>query len=179
MKDKTLAIIALITSILFPLVGLILGIIALRKINKEGGEGKGMAIAAIILSIIFMIFSTLILIGAFAYFGVLNPSKLLTNKCQMPVGITCTDFRVSSTKDIQIVLRNNLGINLKDVTLTASRCTSSNSQDINNGEQKSFVLSSCSLTKGERYSGDVDIEYTNAQTGIDYKIKGSILSTVE
>mgnify|MGYP000533677600 CR=1 FL=1 len=44
----------------------------------------------------------LIMIGALAYFGVLNPSKYLPDKCIMPVGMSCD-------KDRMILQRSNTG----------------------------------------------------------------------
>ncbi len=54
-KYNTLAILAIIFAFLFPLAGIILGIIALNQIKKTGEKGKGLAIAAIILPIVMII----------------------------------------------------------------------------------------------------------------------------
>ncbi|MBN2454052.1 DUF4190 domain-containing protein [Candidatus Woesearchaeota archaeon] len=76
MENKNLAIIALVLAFFFPLVGLIIGIVALVKINKEGGEGKGMAIAAIVIGAIMTLLAP-VLFGAIAYFGILSPSNFV------------------------------------------------------------------------------------------------------
>jgi hypothetical protein len=53
-KTNTLAIVAIITTFLFPFVGLILGIIALKQIKQTKEEGRGLALAAVILSSIWV-----------------------------------------------------------------------------------------------------------------------------
>lgn len=54
-KTNTMAIIAIICAILIPVVGLILGIIALSQIKKNKEGGKGLAIAAVIVSSVFIL----------------------------------------------------------------------------------------------------------------------------
>jgi uncharacterized membrane protein len=67
-KTNTLAIVGLILSFLVPIVGLVLGIIALNQLkNNPGEEGRGLAIAAIVISSIFMLIGILIFIGAMAF----------------------------------------------------------------------------------------------------------------
>jgi hypothetical protein len=68
-----------------PIVGLILGIRALKQISHDPKiSGKGMAIAGIVLCSIMMlvilVLVVLIGIGALAYFGTLSPEKFLPPK---------------------------------------------------------------------------------------------------
>lgn len=65
-KTSGLAIAALILAFVFPLVGLILGIVALSSIKKSGEKGKGLAMAGIILSSIFILL-TIIFFATFAF----------------------------------------------------------------------------------------------------------------
>jgi hypothetical protein len=61
---STLSAIALVCAFLFPPAGFILGIIALVEINKKSQlKGKGLAIAAIVISIIWPIFLLLLFFG--------------------------------------------------------------------------------------------------------------------
>jgi len=70
-KTNTLAIVALVLSILlfvaFPLLGIILGVIALSQIKKSGENGKGLAIASIVISSIGLVVSILSLIFFFVF----------------------------------------------------------------------------------------------------------------
>ena len=74
-ETEITAILAIIFAFVFPLVGLILAIIARNKIKNDPSKGgKGLVNAALIISIILIaLLFLLILIGAIAYFGALNP----------------------------------------------------------------------------------------------------------
>ncbi len=50
----------------------------------------------------------LVMIGALAYFGVLNPKKLLPEKCTVPAGFTCDEYQITTT-GVKIILTNNQG----------------------------------------------------------------------
>ena len=120
----------------------------------------------------------LVAIGALAYFGVLSPDKFLPAKCTLPAGIACTDFKVTAT-DIDIVLRNGMGFDATGVTVAVSGCTVSSSASLNNGQQLKFTASSCLLTVGSKFSGEVNVTYTNADSGLTHKVQGSITGRVE
>lgn len=59
-KTSGLAVAALVLAFLFPIIGLILGIVALSSVKKSGEKGKGLAKAAIIVSIVIMLFWALV-----------------------------------------------------------------------------------------------------------------------
>jgi len=69
-KTNVMAILSLIFAFLFPIAGLILGIIALVQLGKDKNQkGKGLAIAAIIISVIIMIIGFLFLWAASTLFS--------------------------------------------------------------------------------------------------------------
>ncbi len=73
MSEKTpvLAIIALVLAFIFPLVGLILGIVALSDSKKRSNStGRGLSIAAIIIGSIFTLLTLFIFTGAMAFFNI-------------------------------------------------------------------------------------------------------------
>lgn len=66
--NNIIAIIALIASFIIPIAGLILGIIGYKNSKKTGGENKGMALAAIIISSVSMLLTLLVsVISALSY----------------------------------------------------------------------------------------------------------------
>lgn len=65
-KTNGLAVAALVLSFFVPIIGLILGIVALSSIKKSGEGGKGLAKAAIIISSLIMLIS-IISVGFFVY----------------------------------------------------------------------------------------------------------------
>jgi hypothetical protein len=51
----------------------------------------------------------LVMIGALAYFGVLNPSKLLPPKCIFAPEIGCTEFQLFTNGSLYFKFKNNVG----------------------------------------------------------------------
>lgn len=62
-KTNTLAIVSLVVAFIVPIIGLILSIVALNQINKSKENGKGAAIAGIVVSIIVMIFQFVLVLA--------------------------------------------------------------------------------------------------------------------
>lgn len=56
---NTLCIVGFVLSFLFPLVGLVLSIIALTQINKNGGKSRNMAVAGIVIGAVFTLIGIL------------------------------------------------------------------------------------------------------------------------
>jgi len=61
------------------------------------------------------ILTVLIVIGALAYFGFLNPTNLLPNKCDFGKQLECVEYRITSNGSVDLMLRNNFG---KDINIT-------------------------------------------------------------
>jgi len=58
----------------------------------------------------------LVVIGALAYFGILNPSILLPEKCTLQMGMYCKDHRIDAANGrINLKLENGMG---KDLIIT-------------------------------------------------------------
>jgi len=67
----------------------------------------------------------LIVVGALAYFGVLNPQNLIPEKCVFPTMLTCQDYQVlekgaANNDGITLVLLNGAGkdIILRNISIT-------------------------------------------------------------
>jgi len=78
---------------------------------------KGQAAMEFLMTYGWAILVVIVAVGALAYFGVLNPSKLLPEKCSFPAGMDCVGkASISATNGITFVLANNNGadINLTD-----------------------------------------------------------------
>ncbi|MDQ3158773.1 MAG: DUF4190 domain-containing protein [bacterium] len=64
-KTNTMAILSLVFAFFIPIVGLILAIIAMGKIKKTGEGGKGLTIAALIISILGILASIFFVFAIF------------------------------------------------------------------------------------------------------------------
>lgn len=69
---NTMAIVALVGSFFIPLVGIICGHISLNQIKKTGEQGKGLAIAGLVIGYIYTAFIVLYLIFMFVMLVVLG-----------------------------------------------------------------------------------------------------------
>ena len=117
-------------------------------------------------------------IAALSYSRFLSPDTFLPSRCQLPAGIACTDFKVTPTT-VDVVLRNGIGFDTTGVTVAVTGCTTSSSASLNNDQQIIFQATDCSLTSGSKFSGDVNVSYTNAYTSLTHKVRGTITGRVE
>ena len=63
----------------------------------------------------------LLAIGSLSYFGVVSPSKFLPESCTLFPGLSCVDFKVTTT-EIAIVVQNGMGYDLNDVSINVGNC---------------------------------------------------------
>jgi hypothetical protein len=61
----------------------------------------------------------LIMIGALAYFGILNPKQFLPDRCSFGSEIQCRDYWLNET-DVKIKLVNNVGATVQITDITAT-----------------------------------------------------------
>ena len=136
----------------------------------------------------------LIMIGALAYFGVLNPTKLLPNRCVMSSEFQCIDFQVSSTANtIRLRLRNNLGstITMTGVEIFTDQqvnisCASNPNNAMPSGNVSDILISTCAptlstagYTVGQKGKILFSISYYPISSGSSYikKASGEITAT--
>ena len=101
---------------LFPIIGLVLGVIALFDIKKNPNlKGRGMAIAGII-----MIIFILILVY---YYGVFT-GPLPRMKCMLPMGFYCSGFSVVPGNpghiNFKLEIGMGVGIMIREINITSS-----------------------------------------------------------
>ncbi|MBI2135338.1 hypothetical protein HYU09_05075 [Candidatus Woesearchaeota archaeon] len=155
-----------------------------RKFTKF--SGKSQAALEFLMTYGWAILVVLVAIGALAYFGVLSPDKFLPSKCTLPAGIACTDFKVTTgatliTGTVDIVLRNGMGFDATSVEVGVEGCTAKDNtpSTIANGAQEQYTATGCTVTSGSKYSGDINVTYQNADTGLTHNVQGSITARGE
>jgi len=146
---------------------------------------KSQAALEFIMTYGWAILVVLVAVGALAYFGVLNPDRFLPSKCTLSAGIGCVDFTAVNPFGvgngyITVSIRNSLGYDISNVVFKASDCTDTDSVSLIKNGQDPVQLSatSCTITSGGKYSGEINVSYTNADTGIAHTTKGSINTRV-
>ena len=64
--------------------------------NMKGNK-KGQAAMEFLMTYGWAILVVLVVIGALAYFGILNPQTLLPERCELQQGFYCKDYRISAS----------------------------------------------------------------------------------
>ncbi|MBW2977943.1 hypothetical protein KY331_03800 [Candidatus Woesearchaeota archaeon] len=122
---------------------------------------KAQAAMEFIMTYGWAILVVLVAIAALAYFGVLSPAQFLPERCQLPAGMYCKSFLVT-TGGVQLIMQNTLG---KDITVTeiniteVSGCVDDTlNTTILNGEEATFNIN-CTLTAGYKLNSDLILVY--------------------
>lgn len=145
---------------------------------------KSQAALEFIMTYGWAILVVLVAIGALAYFGVLNPDRFLPSKCTLQAGIACLDHKTEDfgpgNGEVTVLLKNSLGYDFTSVIFTAASCTTAapTQPTFKNGEQRDYTASGCTFS-GQKYSGQINVSFTNADTGISHTFQGTITDRVE
>jgi len=133
----------------------------------------------------------LVMIGALAYFGVLNPTKLLPERCTVTAGFQCEEF-VIGVDGPTLVLQNGLGsaINVKILNFTAtSSLEDADNMTIDRGTVDVVVSADDTFTivftgmglgdlEGEKTRVSFEIEYVPVGKNLAKKISGEAFGLV-
>lgn len=94
----------------------------------------------------------LVMIGALAYFGVLNPSKVTPNRCLAEAGLECKEYQMDQDT-VHIILNNRRGTGM---IISAVAATS----DV--GTPGACTVNGAALPATILSEGEIDIECTDA-----------------
>ena len=139
----------------------------------------------------------IIMIGTLAYFGILNPSNLLPDKCEFGIGVQCLNFQIyKSTEDrFRLRLKNSLGqtINVQSLTIAKedgsaypAGCVLSPALPLTGwktSEVQDFTWTGPGCVFDDQIAGkkgkvSISMSYTSATSGSSYQneIKGKVFS---
>lgn len=123
----------------------------------------------------------LILIAVLAYFGVLSPDMFFPDRCILPAGITCLDYRVESYR-LVIVLQNSFGevatISRVAVSANNQECSDNSSIALNNNEKAVITITDCSNGEtGQKFNGVLNVTYT-IEEKLTHTIAGSLRAKI-
>jgi len=139
----------------------------------------------------------LIVISALAYFGVLNPESMLPPRCTMPVGLSCKDYIVLGSGNVdnitlKLVNGQSSAITVTFLNITPGNgnpstgitCNNSATQTIQ-GNVDGIVTGWCTgqLTSvpGKKYRWDVNLKYFSADSTAAFTktVSGELFVPVE
>ena len=133
----------------------------------------------------------LVMIGTLAYFGILNPSRILPNRCTFSSEFSCSDHLLKAD-EVRVKLKNNLGepIELTSVSLTKDdgtvlSCTAPALGTWRAGEVKELAWTSCTaptgLIQGNKGKVLIGLKYYSSSSTSTYtkESQGDVYSTVQ
>jgi uncharacterized protein (UPF0333 family) len=144
----------------------------------EKKSRRGQAALEFLMTYSWAILVVIIVIGALAYFGVLDPSNLIPQTCKLEAGFTCADYSLAASGTdaiISVVLQNNIGrpIELTSIqfnTTIGTGCTATApaapNNIIGNGATSIPIISGagCNIVspdKKNRYTITIGYEYAD------------------
>lgn len=135
---------------------------------------RGQAALEFLLTYSWAILVVIVIIGALAYFGVLNPKNFIPEKCTFGAGFSCTDWAYTNANRGTITLRitNSLpnAIHITNFTITSesfnasSTCTWDGSPaNLADGQYGDFNFTDCGVQAGVgKFHAAADLKYTIA-----------------
>ena len=154
-------------------------------------DKKGQAAMEFLMTYGWALLVVLIAIAALAFFGLLNPSRFLPEKCEIAPGLTCMDFTASTdalapvneNDNITILLNNGIGKTMLVTTMSITDClTDAGPFTLTEGDTLKFVVSSCdNMVANTRFKSDISLTYdTTVETySLSHSKQGYIVVQVE
>jgi len=162
---------------------------------------KGQAAMEFLMTYGWAILVVIAAIAALAYFGVLDPSRLLPEKCEFAAGMTCVGGKATfdaGSNAVTFPIKNNLGfaVNLTDVQIAGTTGTCNGGSLINwkkttdatwsatgthltlqNNDQAVINMTCPSLSTG-KFDDEFTIYYKNLETTLTHPAVGVIRGQV-
>ncbi len=135
----------------------------------------------------------LVMIGALAYFGVLNPQKLIPDQCAITSGFTCSDFQVSDASKSGFTFINNMGepitvsnfvaVMSSSTVIAAGACTPTPAVNAYVADGSVFSFASCTTTTGKVVGSKIKMsysfDYVKQSGSYPHTVSGSITATLK
>jgi hypothetical protein len=143
----------------------------------------------------------LVMIGAIAYFGILNPSKFLPDRCQSSPEFNCKDYRIDATaQTIQYQLTQGAG---KTIYLNGSSCIfqgvtpnivvqathpSIPASPNNAWSPRNAVSFTCDFSataaalnqyRGKKFKVAYNVTYQTSSTGLTHRAEGEVYAEAQ
>jgi hypothetical protein len=158
---------------------------------------KGQAAMEFLMTYGWAILVVIAAIAALAYFGVLDPARILPERCQFPAGMDCIDKASITETYITLALRNNQGFPVNITDLETDLCThtaqveeaqagastswtdlSTDDETVANNEVVRVRVNCDSINAGEKADGQMTVSYLNTESGLANQAVGDVRGRV-
>ncbi len=151
------------------------------KLNnmKLRKSSKAQAALEFLMTYGWAILVVLAAIAALVYFGVFSPERFLPESCVITSGLACTDFKITTT-NVSLFIQNGLGetVNIQNINLTNSVCTTQDAGNLTDGATKTFVLN-CTNSGSSKFTSNIVVNYKTASGQFSHVKTGKIAGKVE
>lgn len=178
---RTLSIVAFVFAFIFPLVGLVLGIIAVVQAKKDPNALKGLAIAAIIIGGLFtlLVIAALFFVTLF-YVGIASPNVNALSKPALTIAapFSSKDVSIDSAHDAITFTLVNYGdepITIEKIQLTNCDLTGINTL-LASGDERTFTTS-CEPLK-ETITKEMKITYATGTSTLKVTVLGFLRARI-
>jgi hypothetical protein len=131
------------------------------------------------------ILTALVALGALSYFGFMNPTALMPDKCDFGKQLECVDYMIQGG-EVKIMLNNNFGKEIQITGASGENLAPSNLPlTISPGSQAEIRLSYVPLEKAPPHGDKVDVTVSIAFQRSDvagspsHSLIGSMFTTVQ
>ena len=144
---------------------------------------RGQAALEFLMTYGWAILVVLAAIAALAYFGVLNPDRFLPEKCTLPSGLACLDYKASNGTSMTLIIQNSLGVDISGIQIgiNGTGCVPTNqttgATSLINGVKGTYVFTCAGASSG-KFNGVVSFTYTNQDTSLTHTKFGQLILTV-
>ena len=168
----------------------------MAKRSKQARSGQ--AAMEFLMTYGWALLVVLVVIGALAYFGVLNPQSFLPKRCILGSGLSCVDSRLDTGGQFNMKFTNSLGNPIRVTNIILNDETLQNiigtcaygpiATPILPGENSPLItIEGCNngvggvegLALGQRIKAKISIEYTDSATQFPHTQTGELIVDVE
>ncbi len=127
---------------------------------------------------IFMVVSVTV---ALNYFGYLDASSFIPNKCTFPSGFSCSDHQLYQAEGrVDFYVKNTAGGRIQDVKVYVPGCTVAEVEgSIENGEEFTVSATNCDISGSGKYDLSPVVEYTKTESGLGFTDSSNIAGTID
>jgi hypothetical protein len=166
-----------------------------RKRVKEKVRRGGQASMEFLMTYGWAILVVIAAIGALAYFGVLDSAFFAPESCMVMPGVGCEDYQVLDSGEVSLILRNGIGEDLSNVSVTlnpgpsltsecaitcTSGCPPKNNKLISNGALTTWSGNECAFigNDGDRMDLALTFTYQKGSSGILHRKNGTLVTQI-
>jgi uncharacterized protein (UPF0333 family) len=136
-------------------------------------EKRGQAAMEFLMTYGWAILAAIVAIAVLAWFGVFSPGRYVSSMCNIAAPLGCDEYSLSSSQ-IRLRVRNGAGDTIQIANLQVKGCgVYSTAYTVNDGNIADINVT-CAGVTGNRFRGDIIVNYTKGAGLIQQSTTGVI-----